>query len=352
MKLLIINVGGSSTKVALYEGSELQIAETVRHDSKTLRGFNNVWEQYEVRKEAITSFCSSNSIELEEIDAFVSRGPAVKPLKSGVYHVSEEMIRDAESMKYGNHSCGLGCKLAFDLSGGRKPVLTVDPPCVDEMEEVYKYTGLPEIKRKSKFQALNHKAVAKRYAKTLEKRYDELNLVVCHLGSGISVASHRKGVVVDVTNGLDGDGSFGLDRVGTLPVGDWMEMCTSGNYSKERLKSLLDGGGGMMAYLKTNNAIEIEKRITDGDTEAEKVYQAMVFQTAKSIGAACAVFEEKPDGIIITGGLANSALFTSLLRKKIQWISRVEVMPGEDELQALAEGAVRGLNGEEKLLTY
>ena len=352
MKLLIINVGGSSTKVALFEDAELQIAETFRHDNKRLREFNSVWEQYEFRKDAIIRFCSSNSIALEEIDAFVSRGPAVKPLKSGVYQVSEEMIRDAESMKYGNHPCGLSCKLAFDLSGGSKPVLTVDPPCVDEMESISKYTGLPEIKRKSKFQALNHKAVAKRYAKAVGKRYDELNLVVCHLGSGISVASHRKGLVVDVTNGLDGDGPFGLDRVGTLPAGDWMEMCTSGNHSKEQLKSLLDGGGGMMAYLKTNNAIEIEKRIAEGDIEAEAIYHAMIFQTAKSIGAACAVFEAQPDAILITGGLANSDLYTSLLRKKIEWICPIEVLPGEDELQALAEGAVRGLNGEEEILTY
>ena len=339
MKLLIINVGGSSTKVALFEDTKLQIAETIRHDSKTLREFNSVWEQYEFRKKAIITFYISNSISLEEIDAFVSRGPAVKPLKSGVYHVSEEMVRDAESMKYGNHPCGLGCKLAFDLSGGSKPVLTVDPPCVDEMESISKYTGLPEIKRKSKFQALNHKAVAKRFAKSIGKRYDELNLVVCHLGSGISVASHRKGLVVDVTNGLDGDGPFGLDRVGTLPAGDWMEMCTSGNHSKEQLKSLLDGGGGMMAYLKTNNAIEIEKRIAEGDLEAEAIYHAMVFQTAKSIGAACVVFEARPDAILITGGLANSDLYTSLLRKKIDWICPIEVLPGEDELQALAEGA-------------
>ena len=352
MKLLIINVGGSSTKVALFQGTELCIAETIRHDSKLLRSFHSVWEQYEVRKEAIVGFCRKNDIVLEEIDAFVSRGPAVKPLKSGIYKVSEEMIRDAESMKYGNHPCGLSCKLAFDLSEGSKPVLTVDPPCVDEMEAIAKYTGLPEIKRKSKFQVLNHKAVAKRYAKAVGKSYDELNLVVCHLGSGISVASHQKGLVVDVTNGLDGDGPFGLDRVGTLPAGDWMELCAYGNYSKEQLRSLLNGGGGMMAYLKTNNAIEIEKRIAEGDIEAEEVYHAMVFQTAKSIGAACAVFGAKPDGIIITGGMANSGLFTRLLQKKIKWMSRVIVMPGEDELLALAEGAVRGLSGEEELLIY
>jgi butyrate kinase len=352
MKLLIINIGGTSTKLAIYDDEKVVLTETIRHNSSELKVYSNFWDQYDLRKSTILEFCRNNKYNLSGFDAIVSRGPVVKPLKSGVYKVSESMIADAKSSLYGNHPCGLGCKIAYDLANDVIPVLTVDPPCVDEMLPVAKYTGLPQIKRRSIFQALNHKAVAKRYAGEIAKKYENLNLVVCHLGSGISVASHKNGLVVDVTNGLDGDGPFGLDRVGTLPALDWMKLFTNHNYTVEHLLYMLNGHGGMLAHLGTNNALEIEKMILDGDKHALEVYEAMAFQVAKGIGAAATVFEARPDAIIITGGLANSHQFTTMLIKKIEWISKVIIMPGEDEMLALAEGAIRGLRGIEPIYDY
>lgn len=351
MKNFIINIGGTSSKVALFDDTVMLFGSTIRHNKAELSP-EDLWDQYDMRKKAIVNYMAEHKIDISELTAIVSRGPSVKPLVSGVYRINEQMIRDARSKLYGNHPCGLGCGIALELSNGKIPALTVDPPCVDEMIPLARYTGIPGIKRKSFFQALNHKAVAKRLAKKLGKSYSELNIVVSHLGSGISVASHCRGKVIDVTNGLDGDAPFGLDRVGTLPAADWMRFILSGKYTAAELDSILNGHGGIKAYLGTNSALEVETMIQAGNQTAKEVYEAMAFQVAKGVGAACAVFAAKPDGIILTGGLANSDYFISMLKPRISWLSELYVFAGEDEMTALNEGAICGLTGEEPIKEY
>ena len=352
MKLFIINVGGTSTKLAIFEDGEQKKATSIVHDPVLFEEIATLWEQYPFRKAAVLDYLNKEGIDLGQFDGIVSRGPSVKPLEAGVYRISEKMLADAKGRQYGEHPCGIGCQIALDLADGQLPALTVDPPCVDEMMAVSRMTGLPFIKRKSFFQALNHKAVGHRLGKQLGKRYDQLNIVISHLGSGISVASHKKGKVIDVTNGLDGDSPFGLDRVGTLPAADWLKTIISGEYTEAELFALLNGGGGVRAHLGTNNAIEVEKRIAEGDQQAALVYDAMAFQVAKGIGAASVVFEEPLDGIILTGGLANSKKFTAAVSKRVERLAPVYVFAGEDEMLALAEGAYRGLSGEEAIKTY
>lgn len=352
MKLFIINVGGTSTKLAVFESTTQISSTSISHSSEFFEQATSLWDQLPFRRAAVNEYLASEGIDLSTFDAIVSRGPSVKPLAAGVYHIDETMLADAKSRKYGEHPCGIGCQIALELADGKIPALTVDPPCVDEMLDVSRMTGLPFIKRKSFFQALNHKAVGHRLGKQLGRHYTQLNLVISHLGSGISVASHQKGKVIDVTNGLDGDAPFGLDRVGTLPAADWMRTILSGDYSHDELFNLLNGGGGVKAYLGTNNALEVEKMIAAGNAEAELVYDAMAFQVAKGIGAASVVFEAPVDGIILTGGIANSQLFTEKVRKRIERIAPVYIFAGEDEMLALSEGAIRGLSGEETIHYY
>lgn len=352
MKLLIINVGGSSTKLAVYENETELAVETVRHSSRILDTFKTFWEQLDYRKNAVIGFLDRNHFTVEQMDAIVSRGPVVKPLESGVYAIDENMLRDARNGTYGMHPSGLGCEIAWQLSGGRIPCLTVDPPCVDEMIDVARVTGLPEIKRVSFFQALNHKAKGRQLAKQLNTSYDQLNLVIAHLGSGISVASHRHGRVIDLTNGLEGDSPFGLDRVGILPAGDWMRYCASGQKTVEELTAVINGGGGIKAHLHTNNALEVEAMIDQGDTHAALIFDAMAFQVGKGIGAAAAALGARPDGIIITGGLANSKRFIGHVMPLVEWIAPLYVWPEDNEILSLAQGAYRGLKGQEPIRTY
>ncbi|WP_166793070.1 butyrate kinase [Budvicia aquatica] len=276
-----------------------------------------------------TGISYKHNIDIKSLDAIVSRGPAVKPLHSGVYKINQQMLDDAKSRRYGDHPCAIGCMIAYDLALNTVPAYTVDPPCVDEMISVARVTGLPAIQRKSFFQALNHKAVGRLLAKQLNRRYEDLNIVISHLGSGISVASHLKGRVIDVTNGLDGDAPFGLDRVGTLPVADWMRFCLSGDNQPEDLHRILNGGGGMMAHLGTSSAIDIEQRIQQGDKHAELIYDAMAFQIVKGIGAAACALGTRPDAIVFTGGLANSTYFTNKLKTKLDWLAPVHIFAGE-----------------------
>ncbi|WP_301098857.1 butyrate kinase [Otariodibacter sp.] len=352
MKLLIINIGGSSTKLAIYEDEKEIITEVIRHPESDFKEFDSIWSQYEYRKNVVEEFLKRNQTTLSDLQAIVSRGPVVKPLHSGVYYISKEMVDDAQSGNYGMHPSGLGCKIALEMSEGKIPCLTVDPPCVDEMIDIARITGLPQIKRVSFFQALNHKAKAKQLAKELGKKYEDLNLVITHLGSGISVGTHRKGQVIDITNGLEGDGPFGLDRVGTLPAGDWMRYCLSGEKTKDELKNIINGGGGILAHLKVRNAIEVEKMIEDGDEHAALIFHALAFQVGKGVGAASAALGAKPDGIIVTGGLAYSKRFIDHLMPMIEWMAPVYIWPDDNEIESLAFGALRGLKGIETIYSY
>lgn len=353
MKALVLNLGGTSTKVALCENEKIVLRKTIRHSSEEIELFKKIWDQYDYRRESILAFLKSNQLTVSDLDLFISRGPSVKPLESGVYEINETMVADAKSGKYGQHVCNLGCSIAlsFAQKSGKK-ALIADPPCVDEMIAIARYTGLPQITRHSYFQALSHKAFGRFIAENLGKPYEECAIVITHLGSGISCGTHKNGKVIDITNGLDGDAPFGMDRSGTLPAADWKKLIQSGDYSNEELDYMLNGGGGLMAHLGTNNGEEIERRIAEGDQKASEVFNAMAFQVSKAIGAAAGAMGGKLDAIGITGGLAHSKHFVDFIKQHVWWIAPIYVKPDIDELEALSSICISAYKGKVEIKDY
>ena len=351
--ILIINPGSTSTKVGIFSAGEMKVNVSVKHDDAELRMFATIWDQYDFRREAILQVLKDNDLSMGEMDAIACRGGNVKPLPGGTYKVCSKMIADMKSGIYGGHPINVGGLVAFDLGNQFNiPVLTADPPMTDELCTSARYSGIPHISRQSSFHALNQKATARKIAAGLGKKYDEVNLVVVHLGGGISVGAHKKGKIIDVNNALDGDGAFSPERAGSLPAGDLVKLCFSGEYSKEQILKLLTGGGGLYAYLGTTNAIEIEKRIAEGDQKATEVYEAMAYQVAKEIGACTTVLEGEIDAIALTGSLVYSKVLLDSLLKKISFIAPVLLNPGENEMEALADAAMRYFSNEEELAVY
>ena len=351
--ILIINLGSTSTKVAVSRSGKMLFTESITHPAEELEQYRTIIDQYELRKDTILAVLSTNGLLLEEIDCVASRGGNMKPIPGGIYKICPAMIDDMKSGKFGQHPNMCGGIVAYDL--GKElhiPALTVDPPTVDEMCVSARYSGIPQIKRQSSFHALNQKATARKIAARLGKEYEDVNLIVAHLGGGISVGAHRKGKVVDVNNALDGDGPFSPERAGTLPAGDLVKLCFSGDYTREQVLRLVQGGGGLVAYLGTTSGLEIEKRITEGDAVAAEVFEAMSYQVAKEIGACAAVLEGRVDAIALTGSLAYSKRVTDSLKEKVSFIAQVLSDPGENEMEALAAGAMRYFNGEEQLSIY
>lgn len=348
LRLLIINPGSTSTKIGVFEDEEMVFEQTLRHDVEDLKEYKKIFDQYEFRKKIILDALIERNIPVESLDAVVGRGGLLKPIEGGTYQVDEEMINDLKEGVLGEHASNLGGILAFEIAkeaGGK--AFIVDPVVVDELQDVARISGLKGIERVSIFHALNQKAVARRYAKETGFKYEDLNLIVAHLGGGVSVGAHRKGRVVDVANALDGEGPFSPERAGGLPVGDLIKLCFSGKYTQDQIKKMITGQGGIVSYLGTNDAREVENRINSGDEYAKLIYQAMAYQIAKEIGACSAVLKGEVDGIIITGGIAYDKVFTSWLKEMVSYIAKVTVYPGEDELQALAQGGLRVLKGEE-----
>lgn len=277
----------------------------------------------------------------------------MKPIPGGIYEICPPMIEDMKSGKFGQHPNMCGGIVAYNLGKELNiPALTVDPPTVDEMCVYARYSGIPQITRQSSFHALNQKATARKIAAKLGKDYEEVNLIVAHLGGGISVGAHRRGKVVDVNNALDGDGPFSPERSGGLPAGDLVKLCYSGEYTFEQMWRLVQGGGGLVAYLGTTSGLEIDKRIVAGDTAAAEVFEAMIYQISKEIGACAAVLKGEVDAIALTGSLAYSQRLADSLSEKVAFIAQVLLDPGENEMEALAAGAMRYFNGEEQLATY
>jgi len=352
-KILIVNPGSTSTKVGVFAAGEMVVNESVRHNDEELRRFPTIWDQYDFRRDAIFQVLRNNNLSMGEMDAIACRGGNVKPLPGGTYRVCPKMIEDMKSGIYGGHPINVGGLVAFDLGNQFNiPVLTADPPMTDELCTSARYAGIPQITRQSSFHALNQKATARKIAAELGKRYDEINLIVVHLGGGISVGAHRKGQIIDVNNALDGDGPFSPERAGSLPAGDLVKLCFSGEYNKSEVLKLLTGGGGLFAYLGTTDVIEIEKRIAAGDQKAAEVFEAMIYQVAKEIGACAAVLEGKVDAIALTGSLVYSNRLLASLKEKISFIAPVYLNPGENEMDALADAAMRYFNNEEELSIY
>jgi butyrate kinase len=351
--VLVINPGSTSTKIAIFNGFDVVFEQTLRHSSEELKGFHKIIDQYDFRKNVILNSIKENGYNLENLDAVVGRGGLLKPIPSGTYLVNDDMLQDMKTAKYGEHASNLGGTIAYEIASSiGKNAYIVDPVVVDEMDDIARISGYPELPRKCIFHALNQKAVARRTARDLGKNYDKLNLVIAHLGGGISVAAHRKGKIIDVNNALDGDGPFSPERTGGLPFGDLIKLCYSGKYTADQLKKQFVGKGGMVAYLNTNDGRQVRKMIDEGDKKAELVYKAMAYQVSKEIGAQATVLKGQVDCIAITGGLAYDDLLVSWIKESVGFIAPINVYPGEDEMLALCEGVVRVLDGSEQAAQY
>ncbi|GAA0120190.1 butyrate kinase [Clostridium perfringens] len=352
-KLLIINPGSTSTKIGVYEGEKEVLEETLRHSSEEILKYDTIFDQLDFRKEVILNVLKEKGIDINELDAVVGRGGMLKPIEGGTYEVNDAMVEDLKIGVQGPHASNLGGILSNEIAKEiGKRAFIVDPVVVDEMEDVARLSGVPELPRKSKFHALNQKAVAKRYAKEHNTSYEDVNLIVVHMGGGVSVGAHRKGRVIDVNNALDGDGPFSPERAGGVPSGELLEMCFSGKYSKEEVYKKLVGKGGFVAYANTNDARDLIKLSQEGDEKGSLIFNAFIYQIAKEIGSMAVVLDGDVDAIVLTGGIAYSDYVTNAINKKVKWIAPMVVYGGEDELLALAQGAIRVLDGVEEAKIY
>ncbi|HOT97157.1 MAG TPA: butyrate kinase [bacterium] len=352
-KILAINPGSTSTKIALYEDEEGRFTETLSHSAAELSPFATIFSQYAWRQQAIQGVLEKRGIALEELDAFVGRGGLLRPVTSGTYLVGPSMLEQLERAEFGEHASNLGAILAFNLASLQgRPAYIVDPVVVDELLPESRLTGHPRLPKQSIFHALNHKAVARKAAAQLGKPYDQLNLVIAHLGGGISVAAHARGRVVDVNNALNGDGPFSPERSGTLPARALADLCFSGEFTEKEIARMITGQGGVVAYLGVNDMRQVVARIDGGDETALLVYTAMAGQIAKEIGSMATVLRGAVDAVILTGGIAHDRRFVALIGERVGFIAPLLLFPGEEEMEALALGALRVLRGEETAKSY
>ncbi len=352
-KILVINPGSTSTKVAVYEDQCLIVEEKLYHRREELEHYDKIIDEFQFRKDIVLQFLQQQEIAVSSLDAVVGRGGLVYPLEGGCYYINDLMIRDLKAAVMGEHASNLGALIARAIGDDiGKPAFIVDPVVVDEMESLARYSGSPEIPRLSIFHALNQKAEARRVAKSLGKRYDTCNLIVAHLGGGISVGAHKRGKVIDVNNALDGDGPFSPERTGGLPAGQLARLCFLGKWSLDEIKKLIKGHGGLIAYLGTNDGSEIVKRIEEGDEKAREVFEAMAYQVAKEIGAMTTVLKGEVDAIVLTGGLAHIQILIDWISERVQHLAPIQVVPGEDEMRALCEGVLHVLAEEEQAKEY
>ncbi len=352
--ILVINPGSTSTKVAIFRDQEELVKQTLRHQTDDLKKYKHIINQKNARKALILAFLEESNYRLEDMDIFVGRGGMLKPLKkSGTYLINNEMLDDLTQGKYGEHASNLGAILAFELAQkNHKKAYIVDPVSIDEMDDIARVSGLKGMERKSTFHALNQKGIARKHAAFVGKPYESLCLIVCHLGGGISVGLHDKGRVIDVNNALGGDGPFSPERTGTIPTYPLVDLCFSKQYTIEEIKKLLVGHGGLISYLGTSNAEDIENRIKQNDQEAENIFKAMAYNIVKAIGSLYFIKGGQIDDILITGGLAYNKTLMAYIKSYMDPIKQVYVYPGEVEMEALALGALRVIHQKEAPLSY
>ena len=351
--IVVINPGSTSTKVAIYEDENQKFSENMFHSELEIAKYSHIVEQLDFRKEIILNFLSNRNINLSSIQAVVGRGGLLKPVSGGTYRVNDKMLIDLKRGVQGEHASNLGGILAAEIASQVGiPAFIVDPVVVDELDEVARLTGIPEIKRRSIFHALNQRSCARLAAEKLGRSYGDINLVVAHLGGGISISAHKKGRVIDVNNALNGEGPIAPERAGTLPAWDLIELALSGRYSKGELKKKITGRGGMVALLGTNDMKKVMERIKKGDKKAKLVFSTMAYKVAKEIGACAAVLSGEVNAIVISGGLAYCKEFIEEIKSYVSFIAKIFVFLGEDEIKALALGALRVLRGEEKAREY
>lgn len=351
-RILVINPGSTSTKIAVYNDEKEILVNTIRHSMEELAKYPRIIDQFEFRKELVLKTLEENNIPFQ-FDAIVGRGGLLKPIPGGVYEVNDAMLNDImHAMR--THACNLGCLLASELAvmlpGCR--AFIADPGVVDELDEVARINGSPLMPRITIWHALNQRAIARRYAKEQGKHYKDLNLIVCHLGGGISVGAHQKGRAIDVPNALDGEGPFSPERAGTLPAGNLIDLCFSGKYTQAQLKKMVCGQGGLAAHLGTTDVQAIQKQIDEGDEHARLILEAMIYHIAKAVGGAAVALWGKVDAILLTGGIAYSEYITSRLKERVSFLAPVFIYPGEDELEALALNGLGALRGELPIQEY
>ena len=356
MKVLVINPGGMSTKIAVYEDKKTLFIKTIEHSIEELSKFNTIADQKEYRKAFVLSALQENNIKIEDVDEFVGRGGMVRNLEGGIYIVNDKYINDAILGVNGQHASNLGAVIAHELAkvkNSNKYAYTVDPVVVDEYSEVARISGMSDISRVRSFHALNHKAVATRYANNCGKKVSELNLIVAHLGSGISVGAHKKGRIVDVNSALGGDGPMSPERSGGIPPLALIEMCYSGKFTYQEMYKKLIGEGGVFSYLGTKDMLEAEKKILEGNKYAALIIEALGYQVAKEIGACAAVLAGEVDSIILTGSIARSKIITDIIIRHVNFITKnIVIYPGEGEMEALAFGVYDALKGNRPIHSY
>lgn len=343
--VLAINPGSTSTKIAVYNGDKVLVELTLRHSAEELAHFNSPIEQFEWRKELILNSLAENNFDINDLSAVIGRGGLLHPIESGVYEVNQTMIDELTHTK-SQHASNLGAIIASEIASEcQVKAYIADPVVVDELNEISKITGIKQIRRRSIFHALNQKAMARKYADDIGRPYEELNLIVAHLGGGISVGAHCKGRVIDCNNALDGEGPIAPERAGTIPAGDLIDLCFSGEYTHKQARAMLVGGGGLVALTGSNSIIEIQDRAKSGDKVAADALDAMCYGVAKHIGQMAVALCGEVDAIILTGGIAHSKYVTESISECCRFISPIEVYAGENELQALAVNALRVLDG-------
>lgn len=355
IRIIAINPGSTSTKIAVYDNESPVLVKNLVHSTEELDQFERITDQFEYRKDLILKVLEEADIRMDLVRAVVGRGGLVKPIPSGVYAVNERLKEDLIDSPMGaEHASNLGGLIADDLAKSLPDAKAyiANPVVVDELDDIARYSGHPLLPRVSVFHALNQKAVARQHAKSILRKYEDMNLIVIHLGGGISVGAHQKGRVIDVNQGLDGDGPFSPERSGTLPVGALIRLCYSGKYSEKQVLKMNKGEGGMVAYLGTNSAYEVEKRMENGDLEARRVNEAMAYQVSKEVGAMYAVLKGDVDAILITGGVAHSKWFVNQISERVHKMAPVFTYPGEDEMRALAFNGLRVVKGEAEVKEY
>lgn len=352
MKILAIDPGSTSTKIGVFTDDTLIFSVVLRHSREELAQFSTIMEQLNYREQLVVSALQNDNIPIE-FDVIVGRGGLVSPIEGGVYEVNHKLIAETEHPLH-NHACNLGALIANNIAN-KIPncrAFIADPPVVDELDSVARITGLPDIKRESLWHALNQKAIARRYAKEIGTKYEALNLVVVHIGGGISIAAHKHGRAVDTNNALSGDGAFSPERAGTVPVNSLIDLCYSGKYTRDEMINIVTSHSGLLAHLGTNDILHILERINKGDMHAKLILDAMIYQVAKGIGAYSTVLCGRVDAILLTGQIAHSQYITSGITERVGFIAPVKVYAGEDELTALASNALAAIHGELPIKQY